>query len=87
MTTAGDSRTNGSLFKRYLGMFGPGYMQSAMTLGGGSAFAALFAGAAFGYRLLWVAPLAMLLGILVMASALSVAFRTFFVSFQPLIQN
>jgi len=47
---------------------GPGYMQSAMTLGGGSAFAALFAGAAFGYQLLWVAPLAMFLGVLVMAA-------------------
>ena len=47
---------------------GPGYMQSAMTLGGGSAFAAIFAGAAFGYRLLWVAPLAMLLGVIVMAA-------------------
>jgi Mn2+/Fe2+ NRAMP family transporter len=47
---------------------GPGYMQSAMTLGGGSAFAALFAGAAFGYKLLWVAPLAMFLGVLVMAA-------------------
>ena len=47
---------------------GPGYMQSAMTLGGGSAFAAIFAGAAFGYSLLWVAPLAMLLGIIVLSA-------------------
>ena len=52
----------------YLKYMGPGYLQSAMTLGGGSAFAALFGGAAFGYQLLWVAPTAMLLGIIVMSA-------------------
>ncbi len=54
----------------YLRMLGPGYLQSAMTLGGGTISSALFAGAIFGYRLLWVAPLAMALGI-VMLSAIS----------------
>lgn len=52
----------------YLRYMGPGYLQSAMTLGGGSAFAALFSGAAFGYQLLWVAPAAMLLGVIVMSA-------------------
>ena len=52
----------------YLRLMGPGYMQSAMTLGGGSAFAALYSGALFGYALLWVAPLAMLLGIIVLSA-------------------
>lgn len=52
----------------YLRHVGPGYMQSAMTLGGGTAFASIFAGAAFGYQLLWVAPLAMLLGIVVLSA-------------------
>ena len=33
----------------YLRMLGPGYLQSAMTLGGGSCTAAIFAGALFGY--------------------------------------
>ncbi len=47
---------------------GPGYMQSAMTLGGGTAFSAIFAGAAFGYQLLWVAPLSMLLGVIVLSA-------------------
>ena len=57
----------------YLRHIGPGYMQSAMTLGGGTAFASIFAGAAFGYQLLWVAPLAMLLGIIVLSA---VAYQT-----------
>lgn len=52
----------------YLRLLGPGYMQSAMTLGGGTAFSAIFAGAAFGYELLWVAPVAMALGIIVLAA-------------------
>ena len=52
----------------YLRLSGPGYLQTAMTLGGGTAFASLFAGAAFGYQLLWVAPLAMLIGIIVLSA-------------------
>lgn len=54
----------------YLKLIGPGYLQSAMTLGGGTAAASLFAGAAFGYELLWVAPVAAIIG-LVMLSAIS----------------
>ena len=54
--------------RTYLRLIGPGYMQSAMTLGAGTASAALFAGAAYGYELLWVAPLAMLLGIVMLAA-------------------
>jgi len=52
----------------YLRLMGPGYMQSAMTLGGGTAFASIFAGAAFGYQLIWVAPVAMILGIIVLSA-------------------
>lgn len=54
----------------YFKLIGPGYLQSAMTLGGGTAVASLFAGALFGYQLLWVAPLAMLFGV-IMLSAIS----------------
>lgn len=53
--------------RTYLRLIGPGYLQSAMTLGSGTAASCLFAGAAFGYELLWVAPLGMLLGVLAMA--------------------
>lgn len=54
----------------YWKFVGPGYMQSALTLASGSVASALFGGAVFGYRLLWVAPVAMLLGV-VMLSAVS----------------
>lgn len=52
----------------YLARGGPGYLQSALTLGGGSASACILAGAAFGYELLWVAPLGMILGGIVFAA-------------------
>lgn len=50
----------------FLGRGGPGYLQSALTLGGGSASASLLAGAAFGYDLLWLAPLGMAIGIVML---------------------
>lgn len=41
---------------------GPGFIQSAVTLGAGSAGSCLIAGSMFGYRLIWVQPVAMILG-------------------------
>lgn len=52
----------------YLRWLGPGYLQSAMTLGGGTASSALFAGALFGYQLLWVAPVGMAMGLCMLAA-------------------
>jgi len=57
-------------WKTYFSMTGPGWLQSAMTLGAGSAVASLFLGAYYQYRLLWIQPLAMALGI-IMLSAMS----------------
>ncbi len=52
----------------YFKMGGPGWLQSAFTLGGGSAGSSLFAGALTGYALLWVQPVAMLLGVIMMSA-------------------
>ena len=49
---------------------GPGWLQGAMTLGGGSAITSLTIGSVFGYEFLWVQPIAMLIGC-VMLFALS----------------
>ncbi|UCH35532.1 MAG: divalent metal cation transporter [Armatimonadota bacterium] len=57
----------------YWRRIGPGWLQSALTLGGGSAGSSLFAGALFGYQLLWVQPVAMLLGIIMMSA---IAYQT-----------
>ena len=41
---------------------GPGWLQGAMTLGGGSAITSLTIGAVFGYEFLWVQPVSMIVG-------------------------
>lgn len=46
----------------YLKLSGPGWLQGAMTLGGGSAITSLSIGAIYGYELLWVQPVSMLIG-------------------------
>ncbi len=55
-----------------LGVFarlsGPGWLQSAITLGGGSLGASLYLGVIGGYDMLWVQPMAMILGIILLAT-------------------
>lgn len=60
----------------YLRRTGPGLLQSAMTLGAGSAVASVVAGASFGYQLLWVQPVAMLLGVCMLAALGNVVLTT-----------
>jgi manganese transport protein len=57
-------------WRGYFARTGPGWLQSALILGSGSAMASLFAGAFLEYRLLWVQPVAIALGV-VMFSAMS----------------
>ncbi len=52
----------------YVRRTGPGLLQSAMTLGAGSAAASVIAGASFGYKLLWVQPVAMFLGVMMLGA-------------------
>ncbi|CAA6678559.1 MULTISPECIES: divalent metal cation transporter [unclassified Lentimonas] len=54
----------------YGNMTGPGWVQAAVTLGGGSLVGALYLGIIGGYEFLWLQPLAMLCGI-VMLGAIS----------------
>ena len=56
-------------FRGYLSLSGPGWLQSAFTLGGGSAVASLYLGAHYGYELMWVQPLAMVVGIIMLNAA------------------
>ncbi len=49
-------------FPVYLRLSGPGWLQGAMTLGGGSAITSLTIGGVYGYELLWVQPLSMVIG-------------------------
>lgn len=47
----------------YLSLSGPGFLQSACTIGGGTLGASLFLGVMIGYQGLWIQPLAMILGL------------------------
>jgi len=60
----------------YIKRTGPGLLQSAMTLGAGSATASVVAGASFGYKLLWVQPVAMFLGVMMLAALGKVVLTT-----------
>lgn len=48
---------------------GPGWLLSAYTLGSGTAITSILAGNQYGYQLLWVNPLAMLIGVVVLSGA------------------
>ena len=54
----------------YTQLSGPGWIQAAVTLGGGTLVGALYLGVVGGYQFLWLQPLAMLCGI-IMLSAIS----------------
>ncbi|MHC4658367.1 MAG: divalent metal cation transporter [Planctomycetota bacterium] len=54
----------------YVKLSGPGWLQSAITLGGGSLAGSLYLGVLAGTSMLWLQPLAMILGI-IMLSAIS----------------
>jgi Mn2+/Fe2+ NRAMP family transporter len=63
-----------------LGVFarlsGPGWLQSAITLGGGSLAGSLYLGVLAGFSLLWLQPLAMILGIVMLSAISYVALST-----------
>ncbi|MDW3196906.1 MAG: divalent metal cation transporter [Cytophagales bacterium] len=51
-----------SKFRYYASQSGPGWIQAAVTLGGGTLVSALYLGVIGGYQFLWLQPLAMLFG-------------------------
>lgn len=66
----------GERLKTYTKLSGPGWLQSAITLGGGSLGSSLFLGVLAGYSLLWLQPLAMILGIVMLSAISHVALST-----------
>ena len=55
-------------YKTFARLSGPGWLQSAITLGGGSLAGALFLGVIGGYSILWVQLLAMILGVIMLCA-------------------
>lgn len=55
---------------------GPGWLQAAVTLGGGTLVGALYLGVIGGYRLIWVQPVAMFGGVIMLAAIAYVTLST-----------
>ena len=67
------------LFSRlgaYAKLSGPGWLQSAITLGGGSLASSLFLGVLAGYSLLWLQPVAIVLGVIMLCAISHVTLST-----------
>jgi len=64
------AETKGPLGKAaiYTKLSGPGWLQGAITLGGGSLAGALYVGIISGYQLMWLQPLAMILGVIMLSA-------------------
>ena len=71
-------KDKGSLgkFLGYVKISGPGWLQGAITLGGGSLIGALYLGTISGSNLLWVQPLAMICGIIMLSAIAYVTLST-----------
>jgi Mn2+/Fe2+ NRAMP family transporter len=70
MIKAAKAKGKLATFGAYVRMSGPGWLQSAITIGGGSLSNSLYLGVLVGFWCMWVQPLAMILGV-VMLSAIS----------------
>lgn len=62
------ARGPGATLAAWVRLSGPGWLQSAITLGGGSLATSLYLGVLAGYSFLWLQPLAMLLGIAMLSA-------------------
>lgn len=63
-------------FAGYAKISGPGWLQGAITLGGGSLAGALYLGVISGYGLMWLQPLAMICGIIMLSAIAYVTLST-----------
>ena len=62
--------------KAFTSLSGPGWLQGAITLGGGSLGGSLYLGVLLGYGSMWLQPVAMLLGIVMLAAISYVTLST-----------
>lgn len=60
----------------YTRLSGPGWLQGAITLGGGSLAGALYLGVIMGYQLMWLQPIAIILGVIMLAAISYVTLST-----------
>ena len=63
-------------FSYYARRSGPGWLQGAITLGGGSLAGALYLGVISGYGMMWLQPLAMICGVIMLLAIAYVTLST-----------
>ncbi len=73
-----DAKSRGRLatLGAYTKLSGPGWLQSAITLGGGSLASSLYLGVLGGVSLLWLQPLAMIIGVIMLCAISYVTLST-----------
>lgn len=76
MLIAAQQRGLGATLRTFVKLSGPGWLQSAITLGGGSLAGSLYLGVLGGYTLLWLQPFAMILGIIMLSAIAYVTLST-----------
>ncbi|MDB4366079.1 divalent metal cation transporter, partial [Pirellulales bacterium] len=74
----------GRTLATYTRLSGPGWLQSAITLGGGSLAGSLYLGVIGGYEFLWLQPLMMILGIVMLSAIAYVTLSTGLRPFQAM---
>jgi Mn2+/Fe2+ NRAMP family transporter len=65
-----------ALLKAFARLSGPGWLQSAITLGGGSLASSLYLGVLSGFALLWLQPVAMIIGVIMLSTISYVTLST-----------
>lgn len=74
------AQVNRRPFLKRLGYYskksGPGWLQAAITLGGGSLAGAMYLGVFMGYNMMWLQPLAMIIGVVMLSAIAYVTLST-----------
>ena len=70
------AKGKGATAKVFMKLSGPGWLQSGITLGGGSLSSSLYLGVLVGFSFMWLQPLAMILGIIMLSAIAYVTLST-----------
>ncbi|MEN6577482.1 MAG: divalent metal cation transporter [Phycisphaerales bacterium] len=70
------AKGRGAMFKAFVRLSGPGWLQSGITLGGGSLASCLYLGTLVGFSFLWLQPVAMILGVVMLSAIAYVTLST-----------
>lgn len=87
MILAAQKAGTGATVKTYVKLSGPGWLQSAITLGGGSLAGSLYLGIIGGYEMMWLQPLMMIFGVVMLSAISYVTLSTGEKPFQALNQH